>query len=331
MHLHSLTAGVIATSTGLARVPGSLTLTSTATQVDVLPVLSFVAQHLMAPRDICNSLQVCKSWKGRLAKSHSSLVVYLTPSSSDDMAQLAVFTSWMQQYGSLVQKLFLEHEEDAAQVVVAETLLIQALQLAAAKGVTLQIQEVHKSGLYCSSFLSSLPVAPLTSLNLNHISSSKAATIRALASGLGCLTGLRSLSLSGVLPEGEVLPAFPASSLSGLQQLTNLRKLTLSGLAFKWEVGTEQHFPQQLQCECQLFAHSPADQPLQLGAYRNSIADLGSSGSARAADQANCGDTSWALHIVPLASYRSQNPLREGGWGLGRHIATSKLDFANSE
>ena len=46
---------------------------------------------------------------------------------------------------------------------------------------------------------------------------------------------------------GEPLPAFPASSLSGLQQLTNLTKLTLSGLGIKWELGTDQHFPQQLQ------------------------------------------------------------------------------------
>ena len=223
------------------------------TQANVLQVLSFVAQQLKHSWDICNSLQVCKSWKACLAECPSSLAVFIGPTSIEGLEQLASFTSWLQQYGSLLHSLHIGGglEPSPAPVAVAESLMVQALQLAAAEGRPLLLQELCKSSLQSSRFLPSLPAASLTSLDLRDLCPCQATT-RALASGLGCLTNLRSLTLAG--PWGVAsLGTFPASCILGLQQLTSLIELKVFSMAYGrplggiWEAGTEQHFPGQLE------------------------------------------------------------------------------------
>ena len=166
--------------------------------------------------------------------------------SDEDLAQLAAFTSWLKEYGSLLHSLTvgLRMAASPAQVAVAENLIIQALELAAAKGRPLLLQKLWKSFLLNSSCLPSLPAASLTSLSLHGLSPSPKTT-RALATGLGCLTGLCTLDMIGIFVPSNP-ETFPASCLSGLQQLTSLTQLTVHGLACVWEAGIEQHFPGQL-------------------------------------------------------------------------------------
>ena len=215
-------------------------------QANVLRVLPFVAQQLQHSSDICNSLQVCKSWKACLAECTSSLNVSMQANSEEGLAQLAGFTFWLKQYGILLHSLTigLGIAASPAQVAVAESLIIQALQLAAAEGRPLLLQELRKSFLLSNSFLPSLTAASLISLSLYGLSPS-AAMARALATGLGCLTGLRSLEMVGIW-DASNLKTLPASCVSGLQQLTSLTQLTMRGTVCLWEAGTEQHFPGQL-------------------------------------------------------------------------------------
>ena len=223
------------------------------TQANVFQVLSFIVQQLNHSRDICNSLQVCKSWKACLAESTSSLDVYIGAASIEGLGKLAALTSWLQQYGSLLHSLHIGVGQAAspAGVAVAESLVIQALQLAAAKGKPLLLQQLGTSALQSQSFLPSLPAATLTSLALYDMSPSPATT-RALASGLGCLTNLRSLKLTGPLWGEPSLETLPAYCVSGLQQLTSLTQVEVYHMAGGrpmenlWEAGTEQHFPGQL-------------------------------------------------------------------------------------
>ena len=218
-------------------------------QADVLGVLPFVAQQISGTMDMCNCLQVCKPWNECLSECPPSISVTIIGTKHTQRKTAAV-ASWLQQYGNLVQYLEIVHigedDEDLIDAAaVAESLIAQGLQLAAAKLRALQLIKVYKEGLYTSAFLSGLAAAKLAILRLVHLRAD-ADCKQALACGLGRLRSVRELALEcagGDMDEGTV---FPASCLSGLKQLSNLTSLSLAGNTYQWQSGLEEHLPVNL-------------------------------------------------------------------------------------
>ena len=220
-------------------------------QPDVLRVLPFVIQCLVSPADFCRSLQTCKSWNDCLAECPPCLSVGFSLDEVHDLRTIAIFADWLQRYGNLVEALDISWCEDCDSdtiedvMAVAEKLIADGLQLAAAKLRPLQLTCVQKERLDTLTFLPSLPAASLTSLVLSQLPADKLCT-RALAGGLGRLSNLRKLTIKGGGWEEEA-NVFPASCLSGLRQLSALTYLELVGYLRPWGPGLEEHLPAKLQ------------------------------------------------------------------------------------
>ena len=220
-------------------------------QTDVLGVLPFVAQQISGTMDMCTCLQVCKPWNKCLSGCPPSVsVCVLVGTSTHTLREAAAVALWLQQYGNLVQYLEVrnndEEEGDLSDTAaVAESLVAQGLQLAAAKLRPLQLMRVYKEGLYTSAFLSGLAAANVTDLQLINLSPD-ADCKQALACGLGRLLSVRELSLRGAWQGMENSGVFPAACLSELKQLGNLTRLTLTGSFHRWESGVEELLPVQL-------------------------------------------------------------------------------------
>ena len=224
-------------------------------QDDVLRVLPFIVQEIDCLTTICNSLQVCKSWRSCLADCSSCADLLLFIKVAAGLHEAAQAAQWMQSHGHLLRGLHVYcHEQGEAAhlaAAAAESLITQSCQLAAANQKPLRLIEVAKSGLYTAAFLKSLPAANLTSVNLQWLYPNEIC-MRALTESLGDFSNVREVALGFVGASGE--GAIPASCFSGLKQLTKLTCLHWDsdgdehgdGDGYPWGVGVEQHFPVQL-------------------------------------------------------------------------------------
>jgi hypothetical protein len=211
-------------------------------QAQLLSVLPLVFQHSTVRfwrRDIGTVKLVCKSWKAALADFPACFEYDVCLILPGDFTELTRFTEWLGQYGHLLSQLTLyvhSREEDnddsdaddlnpfagMSLCPAAEHVLVLALQLAAARLKPLCFQSFSYTGLSSTSLLPSLPAASLTMLDLS-VQQSNAVTKAALATGLGCLTNLRSLKLNFRCPDD--CPLSPTSFSSppyGLAQLQTL-------------------------------------------------------------------------------------------------------------
>jgi hypothetical protein len=217
-------------------------------------VLPFIAQHMNEIQDVCNSLQVSRVWRECLAQCSGCIDLAIVVGLTTSLTRTAAVASWLQRYGRLVERIEFVYDDDmvadhTADMAVAESLIAQACQLAAAQLRPLQTARVSKDDLQTPAFLSSLPAYSLTRLTLEELRPSSN-TIGALARGLGHLTGLRELSMDATITFERAEHVFPAACLSGLKQLSNLTVLILSGDPHQWGSGLEQYLPAQLKSIC---------------------------------------------------------------------------------
>jgi hypothetical protein len=219
----------------------------TAAVHDVLP---FIVLQMDDSKDVCNSLQVCKVWRECLAECPGCINVVLVVGALHSLRKVARVAAWLGRYGKLVQRLdlgvsYAMREDPCDSMAIAESLIAQGCQLAAAQLRPLQTTIVCKEDLQTSAFLSSLPACSLTQLTLRDLRTSDD-TICALARGLGHLLGLRELAMCSGYRFSGPAKVFPAACLSGLKQLSNLTCLKLRAGNHQWGAGLEQYLPVQL-------------------------------------------------------------------------------------
>ena len=209
-------------------------------------MLPLVIQEMDCLTTIRNSLQVCKSWRSCLAHCSSSATLVLVISDAASLQEAAKAALWMQSHGHLLWGLHVYHREQGEGThlsAVAESLIAQSCQLAAANQKPLRLADVTKEGLYTTAYLKGLPAANVTYLHLQELYPDMIC-MSALTQSLGDFSNVRELAFFGACEGG--MGVFPASCFSGLKQLTELTRLQLEGVGQQWGVGVEQHFPVQV-------------------------------------------------------------------------------------
>ena len=166
-----------------------------------------------------------------MADCSSCANLVLVISNTASLQEAAQAAHWIQSHGHLLHGLSIYYDDEGDGAgeqlsAVAESLIAQSLQLAAAKLKPQQLTEVTKSGLYNSGFLKVLPAANLTSLVFQDLSPTELSTL-ALTQSLGDSLNLWEIAFGGAW--GDRRGIFPGSCFTGLKQLTKLTSLHFDG------------------------------------------------------------------------------------------------------